>query len=332
MHWTKMKDRLRITRRGLQVALGLIWLLDGALQYQPYMFSRGFASQVIAPAGAGNPGWIAGPVAWTATQIGAHLLLANTSFATVQVAIGLGILCPRTTRLALAASLPWAVAVWWLGEGLGGNLTATANPVTGAPGAVVIYALLAVLLWPHRSDRDSRAVAYGGPAGTASVQVAWLVLWCALAVECLGPAFRPPNALGGAVLGMEAGEPGWLASADRAVGHALLGNGALVSALLAALLAVIAGSVLVPSLTRPAVIAVVILAMAIWVVPENFGGILTGTGTDPNSGPLLALLALAYWPRRAQVREAGPDEVPTWFGAESMWAVAADRAVPEASV
>jgi hypothetical protein len=329
---SKKPGRLRITRRGLQLALALIWLLDGALQFQPYMFSRGFASQVIAPAGAGNPGWIAGPVAWTAAQISNHMVLANASFATVQVAIGLGILCPRTTRLALATSLPWAIGVWWLGEGLGGNLTPTANPITGAPGAVVIYALLAVLLWPHRSDRDSRAVAYGGLAGTASVQVAWLVLWCALAVESLGPAYRPPNALGGAVLGMQAGEPAWLASADRAIGNALLGNGALVSALLAALLAVIASSVLVPSLTRSAVAAAVILAIAIWVVPQNFGAIMTGTGTDPNTGPLLALLALAYWPRRAQVRPAGIDELPTWFGAQSMWAAAGDRAVSEASV
>ena len=290
---SKKPGRLRITRCGLQLALALIWLLDGALQFQPYMFSRGFASQVIAPAGAGNPGWIAGPVAWTAAQISDHMVLANASFAAVQVAIGLGILCPRTTRLALATSLPWAIGVWWLGEGLGGN---------------------------------------GGLAGTASVQVAWLVLWCALAVESLGPEYRPPNALGGAVLGMQAGEPAWLASADRAVGNALLGNGALVSALLAALLAVIASSVLVPSLTRPAVIAAIILAIVIWVVPENLGAIMTGTGTDPNTGPLLALLALAYWPRRAQVRSAGIDELPTWFGAQSIWAAAGDRAVSEAPV
>ena len=33
----------------------------------------------------------------------------------------------------------------------------------------------------------------------------------------------------------------------------------------------------------------------IWVA-EDFGGVLTGTGTDVNSGPLLALLAAAYWP------------------------------------
>lgn len=37
-------------RRGLQIALGLLWLLDDALQYQPYMFGEGFITQVLAPA------------------------------------------------------------------------------------------------------------------------------------------------------------------------------------------------------------------------------------------------------------------------------------------
>ena len=38
------------------------------------------------------------------------------------------------------------------------------------------------------------------------------------------------------------------------------------------------------------------VAAVIWVFGQALGGILTGVGTDPNSGPLLALLALAYWP------------------------------------
>ena len=35
---------------------------------------------------------------------------------------------------------------------------------------------------------------------------------------------------------------------------------------------------------------------AITWIGQDFGGILTSQGTDPNSGPLLFLLALAYWP------------------------------------
>ena len=52
-------------------------------------------------------------------------------------------------------------------------------------------------------------------------------------------------------------------------------------------------------LPRPAARAVIVLAVvaaaAIWIA-EGLGGMLTGGGTDPNSGLLLALLAVAYWP------------------------------------
>jgi hypothetical protein len=40
----------------------------------------------------------------------------------------------------------------------------------------------------------------------------------------------------------------------------------------------------------------IVAALSIWAVGENFGGILTGQATDPNTGPLLALAALAFWP------------------------------------
>jgi hypothetical protein len=43
------------------------------------------------------------------------------------------------------------------------------------------------------------------------------------------------------------------------------------------------------------VLAMVVFA-AIWVAVQNFGGILAGGATDPNSGLLVILLALVYWP------------------------------------
>jgi MYXO-CTERM domain-containing protein len=35
-----------------------------------------------------------------------------------------------------------------------------------------------------------------------------------------------------------------------------------------------------------------------WVIGQDFGEVLTGQGTDPGTGPLLLLLAAAYWPLR----------------------------------
>ena len=43
------------------------------------------------------------------------------------------------------------------------------------------------------------------------------------------------------------------------------------------------------------VLAIVAFAL-IWVAVQNFGGILAGGATDPNSGLLVILLALIYWP------------------------------------
>ena len=37
------------------------------------------------------------------------------------------------------------------------------------------------------------------------------------------------------------------------------------------------------------------LGLAFWVA-KGFGGIATGQATDPNSGPLLILLAACFWP------------------------------------
>ena len=69
------------------------------------------------------------------------------------------------------------------------------------------------------------------------------------------------------------------------------------SVVLAVVLGVVAAGIFGPvPAARAAVLLAIVVALAIWVVGENFGGILTGSGTDPNSGPPLVLLAIAYWP------------------------------------
>ncbi|MHB1527636.1 MAG: hypothetical protein ACYCZN_15425, partial [Candidatus Dormibacteria bacterium] len=38
------------------------------------------------------------------------------------------------------------------------------------------------------------------------------------------------------------------------------------------------------------------VSILFWIAGQNFGGVLTGTGTDLGSGPLFVLLALALYP------------------------------------
>ena len=128
--------------RGLQVTLGLLWLLDGALQFQPFMLGTGFGEQVISHAATAQPAFVAVPVHWAARVIVAHPVAWDVPFALIQLLLGLGMLYPRTVKAALAASLPWVLGVWYLGEGLGGIASGNASLLTGAPGAVLLYGVL----------------------------------------------------------------------------------------------------------------------------------------------------------------------------------------------
>jgi hypothetical protein len=278
-------------RRKLQLALGLSWLLDGILQYQPSMFSKAFP-RMLADSASGNPAVVAGPITWSAGLIDHHLAVLNVLFATIQVALGLGIACRASVKYALGASVAWSLGVWWLGEGFGGVVAGTASPVSGAPGAVILYALLAVLLWP--ADRDPGAPFVAGRAvGRRPAQALWLVLWGSLAFFSVTPASRAPQAISGTIADMAAGEPAWLAWIDRHAASALAYQGLAASIVLAAAFAVIAAGIYFSA--RSVIVLALVMTVVLWLA-QGLGGIFTGMGTDVESAPLLALLALAFWP------------------------------------
>ncbi len=281
-------------RRKLQLALAVGWLLDGILQYQPSMFGKAFP-QMLRDSAHGNPAAVAAPATWSASFIDHHLAVLNAVFATIQVALGLGIALRPTVKLALGASVAWALGVWWFGEGLGGVLAGTASPVSGAPGAVLLYAVLAVLLWP--ADRDPAAPFVAGRAvGRHLARLLWLVIWGSLAAFALLPAARAPQAISGMVSGMAPGEPSWLAWIDSHAASALGHQGLVASLVLAVVLAIVAAGIFLPVRPARVVLVLAIVTAAVLWLAQGMGGIFTGSGTDPNSGPLLALLALAFWP------------------------------------
>jgi hypothetical protein len=284
-------------RRALQLCLAGIWLLDGVLQYQPAMYTKAFG-QMLAGAAAGNPSVIARPITWQAGLVEHHLVLLNTIYATIQLLIGLGIAIRPTTRPALAGSIAWSLGVWWFGEGLGGVLSGGASPLNGAPGGVILYALLAVLLWP-----SGRAMPAPFPAaravGAHVARALWLVLWLSLAYFALTPANRAPGAVTGMISGMTDGEPRWLSALMNGAASLVAGAGLATSIVLAVALVVIGVGVYLPArVARATLLLGVAVSLVIWVFAEALGAILAGGATDPNSGPLLVLLALAYWPAR----------------------------------
>ena len=164
---------------------------------------------------------------------------------------------------------------------------------------MIIYALLAVLLWP--ADRAVCRGAVRRGAGGRAAHGAGAVgssFWLSQAYFVLTPENRAPQAASALIAGMESGEPGWLAGLMRGAASLVAGQGLAVSVALAAAFVLIAAGVYLPvRAARATLVLAIVLAAVFWLFVQALGGLLASGATDPESGPLLALLALAYWRR-----------------------------------
>jgi hypothetical protein len=299
----------RSRRQTLTVCLGLLWLLDAGLQFQPFMYTTAFPNDFIKPAGAGSPSWISTPNSWAASLMAGHITTWNTLFALTQFAIGAGLLFRRSRKPALALSILWALLVWWLGEALGGGLAGPVSPLMGHPGAVVIYAIVAALLWPPAVEAGGEQSLADRPGWRQAVaRGTWFLLWASFAFEALRPANRAPSALHDMLQDMEAGQPAWIKAIDRLGVSATAHHGTEIAVGLFAVFAFIAVGVFSRRLIRPAVVAALVVAAVSWIFAQNFGGLATGVATDPNAAPALALLALCYLPIAARTSSSDPEQ------------------------
>lgn len=294
----KASQALIDRRRLLTLVLGGVWLLDAALQFQPYMFTLAFPQDVIQPAGQGSPAWVEGPVNWSASLLSSNITLWNGLFATTQLLIAVGLLWRPTRKLALLVSMAWALGVWWMGEGMGGIFAGPTSPLMGLPGGALLYAVIAVLVWP-RDTATGESVATASYLGRDGSRVLWLVLWVGFAVESVFPGNAGPDDMASVISGMADGEPAWVQSINNWASDATMGRGTTLSVLLSLICLFIALAVFARSLIKPALVISAVVSLAIWVLAEDFGGIFSGSGTDPNTGPLLVLLAACYWPLAA---------------------------------
>jgi hypothetical protein len=292
-----LTHRHPITRRDLQVALGLLWLLDAALQAQPFMFTKGFATQVIAHGGEGQPGIVSGPVHLASEVIAANPVTWNLLSAATQLLIGIALLVPRTARLALAASIGWALGVWYLGEGLSGMASGHASLITGAPGSALLYAILAAAAWPRGTSKQPPA---------SWLERAWALLWVGGTALQLLPGQNTGPALASSLTAGAGGAPHWLASLDTSVGSWASRNGALAIAALATSEFLVGVGALSRRTRTSAVAAGLVLSIAIWVLGQDLGQLYSGQATDPNSAPLIALMAVVLLARSRKSALQGP--------------------------
>jgi hypothetical protein len=302
-----------VTQRGLQISLGIIWLIDGLLQFQSYMYSQAFPHDVLAGAAAGQPSFIGSPILTFARFYGHDLTLWNTLSAEIQCAIGLGLIVSRrTVRAALLVSFGWSFMVWWFGEGFGPLVNgAPVSPLMGAPGAVLVYGLIGALIWPrHRASAEAPGEVDGGLFGRHGVQAVWALLWLEAGALWFLHLNRSASAIHDQIASMASGSPSWLAGALNSAASDAQGHGALIATVLGGGSIAIALAVWTRLRTAALVIGAA-LSLAYWVFGQGLGGpFWAGSATDVNTGPLLVLLAFTVaaqpLPRRVPEESSAP--------------------------
>jgi hypothetical protein len=215
-----------------------------------------------------------------------HQVLYNSLSALIQIGIGLGILYRPTVKQALVVSFVWSLIVWWFGEAFGMLFMNMANPLTGAPGAVIIYALIGAVVWPNQRP--------GGLLGVTCARIVWAQLWFLMGVLWLLAVNSSANATYSLIKAVPAGM-GWLASLQNGFADASKGHGLIISIVLAALSIVIGLAVGFNWKPRTFLWIAIALNLVYWVIGQGFGGIFAGGATDPNAGPLFILLSVALY-------------------------------------
>ena len=177
--------------------------------------------------------------------------------------------------------------MWWFGEAFGMLFMNMAQPLTGAPGAVLMYALIGLLAWPNGRR--------GGLLGIRGAKTMWAALWLVMAWLWLLAPNSSANATHDALTATDPGM-GWLSSVQSHLASAAKGDGLVIALVLAAVSAAIGIAVAADWRPRAFLALAIVLNLVYWVVPQGFGGIFAGGATDPNAGLLFVLLAYAMFP------------------------------------
>lgn len=300
-------SEMRLSKRSLQITLGVIWLIDAILQAQPWIFSKAFGTTIIKGSAMGQPALLGKPLLWIAGIV-IHYPQLNVIFMLAQFAIAFGLFSRKTIKAALAASFFWGIGVWYVGDGLGGIFTGGSLMLAGFPTAPILYSIISIALWPRESTPQLRAKG-DSLVGLAAqkmdrlfnkisgriAHISWPLLWIVGSLYALLPSQLTSNAVSQAIKASASSSPAWLARLDNQVIPVVHSLGiTLVIALVVTQFFVGVGYCF--SVTRKASLMVgSIVAVAYWVFGQALGAITTGQSTDVNSAPLFILLALVIF-------------------------------------
>lgn len=298
-------QRVRRIRVWLQWSLGVLWFLDGLLQLQPGMFSMDMISTIMQPALSGQPIWMSHLGNWAIAIVSPRIGLVNWGFAGIQLLIGILILMKsqRWVRVGLWLSIVWGLAVWVFGEGLGSILTGTATALSGAPGSVILYVWIAVmLLLPDSSWCLGRTRCW--------IRDGVSLLWFLAAIQQAIPDYWTSVGLSSVFQGNLMMQPRWFINFLSPVVSYSAKNSHVLNGTLIALM-IISGLLLLYGYrwTFWGFWLGTALLLFMWIYGQGFGGIFTGMGTDPNAAPLWWLLMLpAYFTRNIPRAKSGTSQ------------------------
>ncbi|MGO8947471.1 MAG: hypothetical protein ACLQUY_07380 [Ktedonobacterales bacterium] len=308
-----------LSRRGLQRVLGVIWLIDGLLQLQPQMYTANMINGIMRPILQGQPGFLEQVFTFIVNTISKDLTAINLLIAVVQVLIGLGFifLSDRWVRQLVVASFVWALIVWFGGEGMSMLLTGAGSALTGAPGAVLLYPLIGLAVWPRTPGQQPIAAGSGpvssdeGLLSRRGLRYALSAFWFFVALLQLQPYWWKSGQISG-VINANVGAGGLNgALLDHVLTAAGNATANIEVPLNIVLILVFLGLGIILALpgdryVRPALIASIVVSVLVWYFGEALGMILTGMATDFNSGLLLVVMALGVWPRHQATGQVVP--------------------------
>ncbi|HEU5377572.1 MAG TPA: hypothetical protein VFV38_19285 [Ktedonobacteraceae bacterium] len=307
----------------LRRILGVLWLIDAIFQVQPQMFTSNMIDNVLLPTLSSQPGPVAASLHMIVLTISSHLLFFNLLIAIVQAEIGLFLLAGFWVRGTVILSIVWSLIVWYGGEGMNMLLTGQASILTGAPGAVLLYPLLGLLIYPRKaagakSDTDNGASSLLPQKHFYKVLAGF---WIFAGLLQLQPYWWQPGQISQSIGDMVAmgGFDSVLVDPVLHPISVLAVNLEIPLNIILILLFLGLGIGLLMNRShwlRPLLITSLLLSFLIWWIAQGFGAIFTGMATDFNSGLLLMLMTLVSWPRlapqhAAQTQPASRANLPT---------------------
>ena len=124
----------------IRIAFGVIWLIDGVLEWQPADFHNFL--QLITAMSQGQPAPLGAVISAGQAVVAINPTLANGLLAAFETAVGLSLITNTLSRWALRISVLLAALIWVFGQGLGMVFMAGATDVQSGP----LYVLASLML------------------------------------------------------------------------------------------------------------------------------------------------------------------------------------------